>query len=109
MLLSLGAGKGHREEPSGPMGLGGLGELEKYLSPSAGRPQQDGVSPEADAKPGEPKKFCVRGDGRKKIHTTFPDGAEMVEEYDERTDVLLVRKVRKPKALGGEADWSWEV
>ncbi|CAE7028691.1 DPCD [Symbiodinium natans] len=54
---------------------------------------------------------CVgpRSDGRKKIHTTYPDGAEMVEEYDEKTDVLLVRKVRKPTKVGKEGEWVFEV
>merc|ERR1719428_874134 len=91
--------------------MGAFSELEKYLNPSAGRPQQDGVSPEADeTKPGEPKKFCVRSDGRKKIHTTFPDGGEMVEEFDERTDVLLLRKVRKSAQLWSkEPEWVFEV
>merc|ERR1719356_1204964 len=51
----------------------------------------------------------MRSDGRKKIHTTFPDGSEMVEEFDERTDVLLLRKSRKPTTLGGEGDWVFEV
>ena len=28
---------------------------------------------------------------RRKVHTTFDDGGEMVEEFDLRTDELLVR------------------
>ncbi|CAK0808012.1 unnamed protein product, partial [Prorocentrum cordatum] len=54
-------------------------------------------------------RVCMRSDGRKKIHTTFPDGGEMVEEYDERTDVLLLRKTRRPTKLGGEGNWNFEV
>jgi len=69
--------------------------------------------PEADeasaGKPTEPKKTCVRSDGRKKVHTTNPDGSELVEEFDERTDVLLLRKSRKPSTLGKEGEWTIEV
>jgi len=70
-----------------------------------------GAPPEeaAPSKPNQPKKTCVRGDGRKKVHTQNPDGSEVVEEFDERTEVLLLRKSRKPKAFGGEADWVFEV
>mmetsp|Transcript_58725 Transcript_58725/g.108341 ORF Transcript_58725/g.108341 Transcript_58725/m.108341 type:complete len:214 (+) Transcript_58725:75-716(+) len=60
-------------------------------------------------KPGEPKKLCVSADGRKKVHTTFPDGSEMVEEFDEKTEVLLLRKTRRTSALKGEGDWVFEV
>jgi len=69
------------------------------------------VEPEqaTPSKPNEPKKTCVRGDGKKKVHTTQPDGTEIVEEFDERTEVLLLRKSRKPKAFGGEAEWVYEV
>lgn len=62
-----------------------------------------------DNNPSEPKKVCVRSEGRKKVHTTFPDGSEMVEEFDERTDVLLLRKSRKKTTLGGEGEWVFEV
>lgn len=52
----------------------------------------------------------MKGDGRKKVHTTNLDGrSEVVEEFDERTGVLLLRKSRKPKAFGGEAEWVFEV
>merc|ERR1719160_27626 len=69
----------------------------------------DANSQEEASKPSEPKKLCVRADGRKKVHTTNPDGSEMVEEFDERTDVLLLRKSRKPTTLGGEGEWVFEV
>jgi len=71
------------------------------IDPSAGG--------EEESNPSEPKKLCVRSDGRKKVHTTNPDGSELVEEYDERTDVLLLRKSRKPTTLGGEGEWVFEV
>merc|ERR1711920_1202559 len=32
-----------------------------------------------------------------------------VEEYDDKTDVLLLRKTRKPTTLGGEGEWVFEV
>lgn len=63
----------------------------------------------AEQDPSQPKRLCMRSDGRKKIHTTLPDGSEMVEEYDERTDVLMLRKVRKEAVLGKEAEWVFEV
>jgi len=79
-------------------------ELERLAGPS-GR----GMAAQEPPKPGEPQRVCMRSDGRKKIHTTFPDGGEMVEEYDDKTDVLLVRKVRKPSKVGKEGDWVFEV
>merc|ERR1719401_764095 len=73
------------------------------------QPQQP-QQPQEPKKPGEPQRICMKSDGRKKIHTTFPDGSEMVEEFDERTDVLLVRKVRKAATLGSkEPEWIFEV
>eukprot|EP00928_Gymnodinium_smaydae_P066672 TRINITY_DN4964_c0_g1_i1.p1 TRINITY_DN4964_c0_g1~~TRINITY_DN4964_c0_g1_i1.p1 ORF type:complete len:309 (-),score=83.13 TRINITY_DN4964_c0_g1_i1:141-1067(-) len=56
-----------------------------------------------------PQRIMARGDGRKKIHTTFPDGSEMVEEFDEKTDVLLLRKTRKSSTLGRGTEWVFEV
>lgn len=66
-------------------------------------------TPEPTQNPHEPKRLCMRSEGKKKIHTTFPDGAEMVEEYDEKTDMLLLRKVRKSAVLGKENEWVFEV
>ena len=43
----------------------------------------------------------ISGDGqRKKIHSEFTDGTEMIEEYDNITDELLLRKVRKAQPNG---------
>lgn len=67
-----------------------------------------GPAPEAP-RPGEPQRLCVRSGGRKKIHTNLPDGSEMVEEFDERTDILLLRKSRRPTKMGGEGEWVFEV
>lgn len=51
----------------------------------------------------------VISDGRKKLQYVYTDGSEMVEEYDVITDELLVRKGRRPNALGGEGQWVYEV
>jgi len=58
---------------------------------------------------GEPTVVCVRADGRKKLHTTYPDGSEQVDEYDEKTKELLLRKTRAPKPFGGDGPWVIEV
>jgi len=76
---------------------------------SQGYGKGSGKGPEEPPKPGEPQRMMTRSDGRKKFHTTFPDGSEMVEEFDERTDVLILRKSRKPTTLGGEGTWVFEV
>mmetsp|Transcript_18696 Transcript_18696/g.25912 ORF Transcript_18696/g.25912 Transcript_18696/m.25912 type:complete len:201 (-) Transcript_18696:93-695(-) len=55
------------------------------------------------------KSTTVVSGGRKKIHTTFEEGSEMVEEYDEKTLELLVRKRRKKTTLGKESPWDFEV
>eukprot|EP00756_Hemistasia_phaeocysticola_P049946 Hpha_TRINITY_DN24551_c0_g1::TRINITY_DN24551_c0_g1_i1::g.172596::m.172596/K20800/DPCD; protein DPCD len=55
-----------------------------------------------------PKSALVQ-DGRKKVHSSFMDGTELVEEFDVVTDQLIVRKWRKPGTLGGEGNWVYEV
>eukprot|EP00039_Didymoeca_costata_P013498 m.205973 g.205973 ORF g.205973 m.205973 type:complete len:205 (+) comp15793_c0_seq10:413-1027(+) len=55
------------------------------------------------------KKSCMAVGGRKKIHFTFSDGKELVEEYSLKTKILCVRKWRKPTTLGGAAAWEFEV
>ena len=47
--------------------------------------------------------------GRRKFHTTYQDGSEMIEEFDLQSNELLVRKMRKPTQLGGESEWQFEV
>ncbi|CAE8705883.1 unnamed protein product, partial [Polarella glacialis] len=102
-----GGGKGGKGTGSGdsPDMLALASELERMAGPGGGK----GGPPEEPPKPGEPQRMIMRSDGRKKIHTTFPDGAEMIEEYDDKTDVLLLRKTRKPSKLGKEGEWVWEV
>lgn len=48
-------------------------------------------------------------DGRRKVHYTFKDEVEMVEEYDSTSGALLVRKWKKKTGLGKEAKWDFEV
>eukprot|EP00694_Reclinomonas_americana_P006601 EC796990.1.p2 GENE.EC796990.1~~EC796990.1.p2 ORF type:complete len:207 (+),score=72.15 EC796990.1:39-659(+) len=55
------------------------------------------------------KPMAVVKDGRRKLHQTFEGGVELVEEYDLRTDELVVRKWRRPTPLGGEGPWDYEV
>ncbi|CAH1783482.1 unnamed protein product [Owenia fusiformis] len=55
------------------------------------------------------QKTCIVQDGRRKIHFIFKDKTELAEEYDLKTDVLLVRKWKKSGRLGGEGKWQFEV
>ncbi|THD21513.1 hypothetical protein D915_007639 [Fasciola hepatica] len=55
------------------------------------------------------KKTLLVQDGKKKVHYTFDDTLELVEEYDEKTLLLLTRKWRKKTALGGDGLWDVEV
>lgn len=98
--------------PSSSSDLSGLAEELGRLGvplPGAGSEAAPPGAPPEAPKPGEPKRLCMTSDGRRKIHTTLHDGAEMVEEYDEKTDVLLLRKTRRPTRLGGEGEWTFEV
>eukprot|EP00049_Salpingoeca_infusionum_P001913 m.51948 g.51948 ORF g.51948 m.51948 type:complete len:203 (-) comp11273_c1_seq3:261-869(-) len=55
------------------------------------------------------KKSAALAGGRKQILYTFPDGSEMVEEYDARTDLLMIRKWRKKSSLGKAGSWELEM
>ncbi|XP_037546176.1 protein DPCD [Nematolebias whitei] len=55
------------------------------------------------------KKTALIHDGIRKIHYLFPDGKEMAEEYDLKTDELIVRKWRHKSTLGGQSSWQVEV
>merc|ERR1712216_807053 len=57
----------------------------------------------------EPQRICVNVDGKKKVHSTWKDGAEMVEEYDAKTGALLSRQRRTRNVWGKESDWIVEV
>ncbi|XP_013865646.1 protein DPCD [Austrofundulus limnaeus] len=55
------------------------------------------------------KKTALIHDGKRKIHYLFTDGKEMAEEYDMKTDELIVRKWRHKSTLGGQSSWEVEV
>ncbi|XP_070844669.1 protein DPCD [Chaetodon trifascialis] len=55
------------------------------------------------------KKTAMIHDGKRKIHYLFTDGKEMAEEYDLKTDELIVRKWRHKSTLGAQGQWQVEV
>jgi len=55
------------------------------------------------------KQAGLTREGRVYVQTVWEDGMEMVEEYDPRSDTLLVRKVRKATLVGGAGQWTFEV
>eukprot|EP00698_Gefionella_okellyi_P020657 TRINITY_DN6513_c0_g1_i1.p1 TRINITY_DN6513_c0_g1~~TRINITY_DN6513_c0_g1_i1.p1 ORF type:complete len:199 (-),score=28.25 TRINITY_DN6513_c0_g1_i1:80-676(-) len=55
------------------------------------------------------KKTAISKDGRRKIHTQWEDGAELVEEFSLTTDEMIVRKHRRSTTLGGEGEWVFEI
>ena len=55
------------------------------------------------------KSTTMTSGGRRKVHYTFPDESEMVDEFDVQTDALVVRKRRSRTLLGGQGEWSFEV
>uniref|UniRef100_A0A3B4VFY3 Protein DPCD n=1 Tax=Seriola dumerili TaxID=41447 RepID=A0A3B4VFY3_SERDU len=55
------------------------------------------------------KKTALIHDGKRKIHYLFTDGKEMAEEYDLKTDELIVRKWRHKSTLGAQGQWQVEV
>ena len=82
------------------------GGLTKEEAP---KPTPPPTAPQPQQSVNAQKRSVVDKD-RRKIFTTFPDGHEMVEEFDVITDELLVRKVRKAKtAIGSEGPWVYEV
>ncbi|KAL0236920.1 hypothetical protein PCE1_000317 [Barthelona sp. PCE] len=58
---------------------------------------------------GTPKTSAVVQDNRRKIHSSYPDNSEMVEEFDINTNRLLLRKWRRPTMTGRIGDWIFEV
>ncbi|KAJ3272851.1 hypothetical protein HDV01_005174 [Terramyces sp. JEL0728] len=57
----------------------------------------------------KPSKSCVIQNGRIRVHTTFPDQTELVEEYHQYNKTLLVRKHKQKTPLGSLSDWIYEV
>ena len=56
-----------------------------------------------------PKVMSMVVEGRRRVHTTWHEGAEMIEEFDLKSNELLLRKTRKQTVLGGEGEWVIEV
>ncbi|XP_044293063.1 protein DPCD [Varanus komodoensis] len=55
------------------------------------------------------RKTALIADGKRKIHYLFDNGKEMAEDYDMKTNLLLVRKWREKNALGAWGSWQVEV
>lgn len=55
------------------------------------------------------KSTAMASDGKVKVHTTWPDGSEQVEEYDQKTEQLLTRKLRKMNSVGSQGSWEFEI
>uniref|UniRef100_A0A0K8TQ81 Protein DPCD n=1 Tax=Tabanus bromius TaxID=304241 RepID=A0A0K8TQ81_TABBR len=55
------------------------------------------------------EKYSTIMKGVRKIHYTFPDKREMVEEYSMDTGVVVRRAWKKPKDLLGESKWELEL
>ena len=55
------------------------------------------------------KSTAMASDGKVKVHTIWPDGCEQLEEYDQKTEQLLTRKLRKKTPVGGEGTWEFEI
>ncbi|XP_048843756.1 protein DPCD isoform X2 [Brienomyrus brachyistius] len=55
------------------------------------------------------RKTVLVHDGKRKVHYLFSDGKQMAEEYDMKTDELVVRKWRTKSKLGAQGPWEMEV
>ncbi|XP_022097728.1 protein DPCD-like [Acanthaster planci] len=55
------------------------------------------------------KKTALVQDACKKVHFVFTNGVEMVEEYDLKSNHLLVRKWRTKTTLGAAGKWEFEI
>ena len=51
---------------------------------------------------------CIISGGLRKLHSTFTDGVEIVEEFNIQTNELISRKIKKSSKIG-EGKWEWEV
>ena len=47
--------------------------------------------------------------GKRRVHTTFEDGTEMVEEYDIMSNDLLTRRWKSKGVLGNDGAWEYEI
>ncbi|XP_078358798.1 protein DPCD-like [Oculina patagonica] len=55
------------------------------------------------------RKTSLVQDGRRKVHYTFPNETEMVEEYDVSSGELSVRKWKTKSGVGRESKWEYEI
>lgn len=55
------------------------------------------------------EKSSIISGNLRKVHYTFPDGREMVEEYSLETGIIQRRAWRKKQDLRGEPDWEIEL
>ncbi|CAM9541882.1 unnamed protein product [Scytosiphon promiscuus] len=54
-------------------------------------------------------KTAFQAGSRYRVQSTFPDGAEMLEEYDTVTERLECRRWRTTKPFGGVTEWEYEI
>ena len=47
---------------------------------------------------------CIISGGLRKLHSTFTDGVEIVEEFNIQTNELISRKIKKSSKIG-EGKW----
>lgn len=55
------------------------------------------------------KKTTLLQAGKRKVHYTLPDNTELAEEYDGKTNQLLMRKWRIKNKFGGIGKWEVEI
>ena len=64
------------------------------------------------SKQNEPTVNVVVSGGRRKLHYLYPDSTELIEELDQNTNELLVRKWKRPRdtaGMTGDPTWDYEV
>mmetsp|Transcript_26589 Transcript_26589/g.52406 ORF Transcript_26589/g.52406 Transcript_26589/m.52406 type:complete len:199 (+) Transcript_26589:27-623(+) len=54
---------------------------------------------------GKCSKTSIDSQGRRKVHSSFEDGTEVVEEYDIKTGECMIRKYREKTTLKGQSEW----
>ena len=57
---------------------------------------------------GEPTVSSIILSGKRRVNSTYPDGSEMVEEYDINTNECLIRKIKLKREFGA-SDWKYEI
>ena len=66
------------------------------------------VSAAPNTKPGQPTVNEIVSNGRRKLHYLFPDQTELVEERDQTSGEVLLRKWKRPRELG-QTTWEYEI